>query len=204
MGMNERLELMAFDQVMENRERRHKTGRLVRASTTQGFWGATWKVTSRIKNQNAILFLEVISLTNNKEITAAQDNIVNGLYIIWEILRRNREAVLPLWLLLNHCVQFCCQHFKDIHKWVQERTISMTTRLKNITPNIRFIEVNLFSLSNRRLKCHWVTIYGPLYGGEEFIVRILLKGITKSNWKKRGDKYIQVRKKAQIYNGEDN
>lgn len=96
MGMNKRLELMEFDQVMENRERRHKTGRLVRASTIQGFWGATWKVTSRIKNQNAVLFLEVISLTNNKEITAAQDNIVNGLYIIWEILRRNREAVLPL------------------------------------------------------------------------------------------------------------
>lgn len=56
----------------------------------------------------------------------------------------------------------------------------MTTRLKNITTNKRFIEVNLFSLSNRRLKCHWMTIYGPLYGGKEFIVRIPLKGIAKS------------------------
>lgn len=72
--MTKRLELMELHQVMENRERRHKTGRLVRASTNQGFWGATRKVKSRIKNQNAILFLEVISFTNNKEITAAQDN----------------------------------------------------------------------------------------------------------------------------------
>lgn len=79
----------------------------------------------------------------------------------------------------------------------------MTTRLKNITTNKRFIEVNLFSLSNRRLKCHWMTIYSPIYGGKEFIGRILLTGITKSKWGKKGDKYMQVRKKAQIYNGEE-
>lgn len=79
MGRNKRLELMDFDQVIENRERRHKTSRLVRASPTMVFGVLGGRSQIRIKNQNAVLFLEVISLTNNKEITAAQDNVVNGL-----------------------------------------------------------------------------------------------------------------------------
>lgn len=37
MGTKKRLELMDFDQVTENRERKHKTSRLVRASPTKAF-----------------------------------------------------------------------------------------------------------------------------------------------------------------------
>lgn len=47
-------------------EGRHKTGRLVRASIEPIFWGAKWKVTCKNKKQDAILFLEAISLTNTK------------------------------------------------------------------------------------------------------------------------------------------
>ena len=66
MGENIKLHLMEFAQVTENREGRHKTGTLVRASTEPIFWGAKWKVISGNKKQDAILFLEVISLTNTK------------------------------------------------------------------------------------------------------------------------------------------
>lgn len=79
MGRNKRLELMDFDQVKDREQREETQNQQISQSfTNQGFWGATWKVTTRIKNQNAVLFLEVISLTNNKEITAAQDNVVNA------------------------------------------------------------------------------------------------------------------------------
>lgn len=71
----------------------------------------------------------------------------------------------------------------------------MTTRLKNITTNKRFIEVNLFRLSNRRLKCHWMTIYSPLCEGKEFIVKILLQGITKSKQEKREINICRLEKK---------
>lgn len=43
-----------------------RNGRLARASTEPLFWGAKWKVTSKNKKQDAILFLEVICSTNTK------------------------------------------------------------------------------------------------------------------------------------------
>lgn len=77
-------------------------------------------------------------------------------------------------------------------------------RLKNITTNKRFIEVNLFSLEIEDWSVTGWQSIAHYMGGKEFIVRILLKAKTKSKWGEKGNKYMQVRKKAQIYNGEDN
>jgi len=112
------------------------------------------------------------------------------------IENKTKDIILPLYLALvrphlEYCVQAWSPHyFKDINKIekVQKRAVNMIKDIRSIDYTGKLRELNLFSMSRRRMRGDMIEVY-KILSGKEKIDKFSLFNIVDSPIYLRGHKY---------------